>query len=229
MIDVTLFDELKKYLTKEFMTLSRQKDEMLCEKVNLEVEQQKENDQLFENKNALRIKRLFSPLDDEIFEEEMSSFQNDKIKQKLQNIENNLRDVESTMKDIKKYLCFVQMMENDSKKEKEKQLKRKVEASSDIKKMLEEVVAFLQEEYPNTELLLDFEEENRLMEEKFNSYLIQVLADTIRTSIETMKADTVMIEGKVSDGTLWLSLQMLLENNLIDQCSYQYEITLKNQ
>lgn len=223
MIDVTLFDELKKYLTTEFMDLSRQKDEMLCEKVSLEVEQQQEDYPLFDNKDALRIKRLFSPLDDDIFEEELDSIQNDKTLQKIQNIENDLQIMELTMQDIKKYLCFVQMLENDVKKE------NKPEVSSNIRKMLEEAVEFLQAQYPDTEILLDFDDAGELTAESLNDYFIRILTYTISASIEAVRVDSVIIEGNVAEGRLYISLQLLFEDEIVDQCSYQYEITLKNK
>lgn len=248
MIDVTLFDELKKYLTKEFMDLSRQKDEMLCEKVSLEVEKQQEDYPLFQNKDALRIKRLFSPLDDDIFEEELDSFQNDKILQKLQNIENNLQIMEDSMGDIKKYLCFVQMLENDLTKQNEPEvaeqpdteeeslviendakLEEIPESSPNIRKMLEEAAEFLQAQYPNTEILLDFEDNDQPTKESLNDYFIRILTYTISASIEGANVDTVIIEGNVSEEKLFISLQMLLEDEIVDQCSYQYEIILKNK
>ena len=52
MIDETLYEELKEYLTKEFMSLSGKKDEVLCEKLRLEVEQKQEEQQLFGNKDS---------------------------------------------------------------------------------------------------------------------------------------------------------------------------------
>ena len=241
MIDETLFDELKKYLTKEFMTLSGKKDEMLCEKVSLEVEKKQEDNPLFENKEALRIKRLFSPLDDDIFEEEMSSFQNKKILQKLQNIENELQSMEASMEDIKRYLCFVQMLENDFKKESEPVVTEEVEAESQLKgeekqevslsiyKMLCDATEFLQSQYPDTEILLDFDDNEQMTEETLNDYFIRILTYTISASIEAANVDTVILEGSISEGKLLVSLQMILEDTIIDQCSYQYEITLKNK
>lgn len=251
MVDVTLFDKLKKYLTTEFMELSKQKDEILCEKVRLEVEKKQDEHQLFENKDAVRIKRLFSPLDDEVFvREDFNTYQNNKIKQKIQNIETKLNQMESSMEDIKEYLCFVQMLENihvlpkkEEVSKEEQQEKGKIakwhqgsetsiscveqDFSPGLSQVLRDTITFLQERYPDTELLLDFEDHQIRTEEELNRYFVRILTYTISASIEAAQIDTVIIEGKVTDHKIIVSLQMLLDDQVMDQYSYQYEIDLK--
>ena len=253
MVDITLFDKLKKHLTTEFMELSSKKDEILCEKVRLEVEKKQDEHQLFENKDTVRIKRLFSPLDDEVFvREDFNTYQNDKIKQKIQNIENQLNQMESSMEDIKEYLCFVQMLENihvlpkemEEDFQLEQEEKEPVKPDSNVEseisyveqdfspslsKMLKDTISFLQERYADTELLLDFEDHQVRTEEEFNRYFIRILTYTISASIEAAKIDTVMIEGEVADDKIILLLQMLLDHKVMDQYSYQYEIDFKDK
>ena len=166
MIDETLYEELKEYLTKEFMSLSGKKDEVLCEKLRLEVEQKQEEQQLFGNKDSERIKRLFSPFDDELFQEEdFNSYQNNKKLQKIQLLEEDLSNMSQKMEQIKKYLCFVQLLENEKKKEnlteeestcsdvvseeeKSYSSEKEMDESDDLKEMLESMIVFLQKRYP---------------------------------------------------------------------------------
>lgn len=298
MVDITLFEELKKYLTKEFMSLSRKKDEKLAEKMMLEAERQQKEQQLFDNMDTSRIKRLFSPLDDDIFEkEDFGSYRNNKILQNIQKIENEVDEMELSMGDIKKYLCFIQMLENNNRLDQSKKLdeagqqeddseicmiqsqkeedsiqsnhrittdtggndisgdqdcvsdsegaevrepdednrnpekkelgKEKKDISPNMKATLEDTAAFLQERYPNTEILLDFDDHSILTGKGLNRYFIRVLTYTISASIEASNVDTVILEGEISNGKVILSLQMLLDNNVVDQYSYQYEILLK--
>lgn len=301
MIDITLFEELKKYLTKEFMSLSRKKDEKLAEKMMLEVERQQKEQQLFDNMDTSRIKRLFSPLDDDIFEkEDFGSYRNNKILQNIQKIENEVDEMDLSMGDIKKYLCFIQMLENNSRTdqskesdeskqqendseicmlqddkeedsiqgdheitaetmsdsdisgekdnepdheilevresdeknrtvEKEESGKEKKDISPNIKATLEDTAAFLQERYPNTEILLDFDDHGIVTGKGLNRYFIRILTYTISASIEASNVDTVILEGEIMNGKVVLSLQMLLENHIVDQYSYRYEILLKEE
>lgn len=301
MIDITLFEELKNYLTKEFMSLSRRKDEKLAEKMMLEVERQQKEQQLFDNMDTSRIKRLFSPLDDDIFEkEDFGSYRNNKILQNIQKIENEVDEMDLSMEDIKKYLCFIQMLENNSQTdqnkesdeakqqendseicmlqddkeedsiqgnhkiaaetmsdsdisgeednepdheileeresdeknrtlEKEESGKEKKDISPNIKATLEDTAAFLQERYPNTEILLDFDDHGIITGKGLNQYFIRILTYTISASIEASNVDTVILEGEIMNGKVVLSLQMLLENHIVDQYSYRYEILLKEE
>lgn len=301
MIDITLFEELKNYLTKEFMSLSRRKDEKLAEKMMLEVERQQKEQQLFDNMDTSRIKRLFSPLDDDIFEkEDFGSYRNNKILQNIQKIENEVDEMDLSMEDIKKYLCFIQMLENNSRTdqnkesdeakqqendseicmlqddkeedsiqgnhkiaaetmsdsdisgeednepdheileeresdeknrtlEKEESGKEKKDISPNIKATLEDTAAFLQERYPNTEILLDFDDHGIITGKGLNRYFIRILTYTISASIEASNVDTVILEGEIMNGKVVLSLQMLLENHIVDQYSYRYEILLKEE
>lgn len=247
MIDETLYEELKEYLTKEFMSLSGKKDEVLCEKLRLEVEQKQEEQQLFGNKDSERIKRLFSPFDDELFQEEdFNSYQTNKKLQKIQLLEDDLSNMSQKMEEIKKYLCFVQLLENEKKKEnpteeestcsdavreeeKSDSSEKEMDESDDLKEMLESMILFLQKRYPEEEFLLDFENHGKRTDTGMNRYLIQILTYTISASLEASPVDTVLIEGERSEDKIHLSLQILLDDHFIDQYSYQYDLLLKNE
>ena len=238
MDELNLFDKLKKYLTKEFMELSDEKDEMLYEKVRLEVEKQQDEHQLFNNGDVMDIKKLFSPLDDEIFtDEDNRSHRNDIILHKLQNIEKNLETLDNSMTEIKEFIGFIQSLEKKSEENQKSGttgfsgnfeiswLDRSEGTDFDTK--LYQTVRFLEKQYPETEFLLDFDKEHPEPEEQLSYYIIYVLFSTISVSIETAEIDTVIIEGKTENKQISISLQMLLDDETIDQYSYQYEINLK--
>ena len=150
------------------------------------------------------------------------------------------------MEQIKKYLCFVQLLENEKKKqnlteeesrcsgsekveEKKSSLEKDMDESEDLKEMLESMIVFLQKRYPEEEFLLDFENHGKRTDTVMNRYLIQILTYTISASLEASPADTVLIEGERSEDKIHLSLQILLDDHFIDQYSYQYDLLIKNE
>ena len=84
------FFKLKEYLKNEYLRMSDEKDEILREKVQLEVERDREESPLFSEKDKNQIKRLFSPLSDEAFH---SVFQEDKNESKISKKIDYLREI----------------------------------------------------------------------------------------------------------------------------------------
>lgn len=107
-----LYKKLKSYLTKEYMKLSGEKDAILGEKVQLEVEKEKEEKPLFSNANVDRIKRMFSPLSDEVYDSVCSlNEKNNELSRKITELEKNSSKLDVDMEEMKEYIAFVQNME----------------------------------------------------------------------------------------------------------------------
>ena len=324
MNDMNLFDKLKAYLTKEFIGLSDKRDEMLYEKVRLEVEKQREEHQLFQSKaDVIEIKKLFSPLDDDVFnEDDFHSHHDDIIMQKIQKIEKDISVMDDSMEEIKEYICFIQKLETSDKEdelsvfeeenseskesgeilegkaepeevieeesgseeteeipeeiagseETEEVIEEKSESEepeevieeseseeteevieeesgseemeelseddelyswsededfSACSKILEKALEAVQEKYPDIEILTDFEEIEMEADREFYEYFISLLSGTISVSSEKSEIDSVIIEGERRENKIIISLQLLLDDEKIDQYSYQYEINLK--
>jgi hypothetical protein len=230
MIDKTLFHDLKNYLTKEFLNLSKKKDEKLAEKVTLEMKKKREEQQLFDYKDTEQIKRLFSPLEDEIFEiENSNSYKNDKILQKIQEIENEIIQMEESMEKIKSYLSFIGTLETSSLEESERteEVKSEETVNLSLEETLNKMAENLQKKHSETEILLDFDGQEAVTDDRFNTHFAKMLSQTIETSFKQLKIDAVILEGKTETEKVTVSLQMLLGESKIDQCSYQYEVILK--
>jgi hypothetical protein len=230
MIDKTILHDLKDYLTKEFLNLSKNKDEKLAEKVTLEMKKKREEQQLFDYRNTEQIKRLFSPLEEEIFETENSNFnKNDKILQKIQEIENETIQMEESMEQIKSYLSFIGSLEKSSLEESKKTEEEKTEkiVEQSLEEALKKMTENLQKKYIETEILLDFDEKEIIEDGRFNTYFTEMLSQTIEKSFKQSKVDAVILEGKTENKKIIISLQMLLGENKIDQYSFQYEVILK--
>ena len=68
MKDVVMFEKLRNYLTKEYMRLSEEKEDLLSQKLRLETEEKKVKDLFYNKKKIEKRRRMFSPLDDILFD-----------------------------------------------------------------------------------------------------------------------------------------------------------------
>lgn len=106
------FEQLKAYLTREYMKLSDERDQAVEEKIQLEIKREREEKPLFAKKELEKIKRLFSPLSDEIYENgDSSPEQNNEISRKITKLEEKLNFCDFSMEEIKEYLSFLQQVE----------------------------------------------------------------------------------------------------------------------
>lgn len=105
------FLQLKEYLTKEYMKMSEEKDDIISKKVQLEVERDKEENPLFSKKGTEEIKRMFSPLSDNIFRNLYNEKKKSELCKKIEMLENNANNINTSMEEVKKYITFVKSME----------------------------------------------------------------------------------------------------------------------
>lgn len=215
MKDVVMFEKLRNYLTKEYMRLSEEKEDLLSQKLRLETEEKKVKDLFYNKKKIEKRRRMFSPLDDILFdfarkEKEEESENSVKINE----LENNVNTISSDLEEIKGYITFIQSMV----KEKEETFG----VSDDLKEMLLTVVEFLQSQYENIEFLTDFDEGDMITSAEFNGNLIRILTYTISSTVETVEMDSVIIDVKRSEEKINITLYMLLEDEVLDYYTYDF-------
>ena len=215
MKDVVMFEKLRNYLTKEYMRLSEEKEDLLSQKLRLETEEKKLKDLFYNKKKIEKRRRMFSPLDDILFdfarkEKEEESENSVKINE----LENNVNTISSDLEEIKGYITFIQSMV----KEKEETFG----VSDDLKEMLLTVVEFLQSQYENIEFLTDFDEGDMITSAEFNGNLIRILTYTISSTVETVEMDSVIIDVKRSEEKINITLYMLLEDEVLDYYTYDF-------
>ena len=215
MKDVVMFEKLRNYLTKEYMRLSEEKEDLLSQKLRLETEEKKVKDLFYNKKKIEKRRRMFSPLDDILFdfarkEKEEESENSVKINE----LENNVNTISSDLEEIKGYITFIQSMV----KEKEETFG----VSDDLKEMLLTVVEFLQAQYANIEFLTDFDEGDMITSAEFNGNLIRILTYTISSTVETVEMDSVIIDVKRSEEKINITLYMLLEDEVLDYYTYDF-------
>ena len=129
-------------------------------------------------------------------------------------MENNVNTISSDLEEIKGYITFIQSMV----KEKEETFG----VSDDLKEMLLTVVEFLQSQYENIEFLTDFDEGDMITSAEFNGNLIRILTYTISSTVETVEMDSVIIDVKRSEEKINITLYMLLEDEVLDYYTYDF-------
>ena len=213
MKDVIMFEKLREYLTKEYMRLSEEKEDLLSQKIRLETEESKGKDLFYNKKKIEERKKLFYPFHKTIYfiDEKEEENENSSIINKL---EINVNSINESMNEIKEYINFVQSMV----KEKEDTFG----VSDDLKEMLLAVVSFLENQYSHIEFLTDFDEGNMITSTEFNGNLIRILTYTISSTIESIEMDSVIIDVKHIEDKINITLYMLLEDEVLDYYTYDF-------
>lgn len=213
MKDVIMFEKLREYLTKEYMRLSEEKEDLLSQKIRLETEESKGKDLFYNKKKIEERKKLFYPFHKTIYfiDEKEEENENSSIINKL---EINVNSINESMNEIKEYITFVQSMV----KEKEDTFG----VSDDLKEMLLAVVSFLENQYSHIEFLTDFDEGNMITSTEFNGNLIRILTYTISSTIESIEMDSVIIDVKHIEDKINITLYMLLEDEVLDYYTYDF-------
>ncbi len=208
-----MFEKLREYLTKEYMRLSDEKEELISQKIRLETEQSKKRDFFFNRKEVMERKLLFYPFQNTIYLREEKEEEKENSS-KINKLEINVNQINNTMEEIKEYITFIQSMV----KEKEDDFG----VSDDLKEMLLAVVAFLEGQYSHIEFLTDFDEGDMITSKEFNGNLIRILTYTISSTIESNKMDSVIIDVKHVEDKINITLYMLLEDEVLDYYTYDF-------
>ncbi len=213
MKDVIMFEKLREYLTKEYMRLSEEKENLLSQKIRLETEESKGKDLFYNKKKIEERKKLFYPFQKTIYFMDEKEEGNENSS-KINKLEINVNSINESMNEIKEYITFVQSMV----KEKEETFG----VSDDLKEMLLAVVSFLESQYSHIEFLTDFDEGNMITSTEFNGNLIRILTYTISSTIESIEMDSVIIDVKHIEDKINITLYMLLEDEVLDYYTYDF-------
>jgi len=213
MKDVIMFEKLRDYLTKEYMRLSNEKEELLSQKILLETEESKNKDLFFDRKKIEERKSLFYPFKETLILGEEKEDEKGNTG-KIQKLEINVNSIHNSMKEIKEYITFIQTLV----KEKEEDFG----VSDDLKEMLLSVVSFLENQYDHIEFLTDFDDGNMITSKEFNGNLVRILTYTISSTIESSTMDSVIIDVKHIEEKINITLYMLLEDEVLDYYTYDF-------
>ncbi len=108
MNDVAILNGLKDYLTRDYMRLADEKQQLLNEKTRLEGENQKVKDLFFNRKKVNKVRKLFSPIEGYLTDiHNKEKDEESKNLNKIQELENNVNNIDSSMKEIKEYMSYI--------------------------------------------------------------------------------------------------------------------------
>lgn len=241
-----LYKKLKSYLTKEYMRLSNEKDAIIGEKVQLEVEKEKEEHPLFEKKDTEKIRRMFSPLSDEIYESICSlNDKNNEASKKITELENNSSNLDFSMEEMKEYISFIQKLETKWQEEQSSFVEKELffdkeddsveeieeyeesesieeEDSNDATEMIFATAEFLEEQYPGVQFVVDFDADDYNVNSVMNANMVRVLTYTLSSTIESIEIDSVEIEIKREGEKMILSVRMLCDDEEMSHYIHKY-------
>lgn len=238
MKEAFLFEQLKEYLTKEYIKKADEKNEIIQEKVQLEVEKRNEENPLFEKKETEKIKRMFSPFGDDFFNAiNVKSQKSAELNEKIAKMENIVNDIDSFLGQLKEYINFVGSMEkkwmddtikNEIVEKKEEDFREYTgnSVADDAKAMIMAAVSFLESEYPDVMFYSNIVEENFITSSEANSNLIRIITYTISSTIESMDVDTVWVEIERVDNDMVVSLQLMNVEGLVGHYAYKTALTI---
>lgn len=262
------FEQLKAYLTREYMKLSDERDQAVEEKIQLEIKREREEKPLFAKKELEKIKRLFSPLSDEIYENgDSSPEQNNEISRKITKLEEKLNFCDFSMEEIKEYLSFLQQVEEylmdanaseasdaedlegfleeemlpvddvdtcetsnieelDEDLEQEilsvddaetSEIEEMEEESTDITEMIFDTAEFLEEQYPEIQFVVDFDDDDYTMDYSMSANLVRIITYALSSTIESVTINSVEVEIKKEEENLLFSIKMLYNDKVLSQ------------
>ena len=109
MKDVILFEKLREYLTKEYMRLSEEKEELLSQKVRLETEVSKNKDFFFNRHRIEERKQFFYPFQNTVYFNGDAKEENENSI-KIKKMEKNVNHINDTLLELKEYISLIQSM-----------------------------------------------------------------------------------------------------------------------
>ena len=91
-------------------------------------------------------------------------------------------------------------------------------------KNLKELVTFFQDRYDELEILLEFEDEGIQLETRVVANILRQLTINIVSAVEDYDISMILIEGKVTEEKIILTLNCMCEDGPVDTFKISYDI-----
>ena len=101
---------------------------------------------------------------------------------------------------------------------------KKHETHPELLKNLKELANFFQERYDNLEILLEFEDEGIQLDTRVVANILRQLTINIVSAVEDYDISMILIEGKVTDDKIMLTLNCMCEESPVDTFKISYDI-----
>ena len=188
----------------------------------LKMEKKQKDKTLFPNIGKKDVRKYFSPLNISEIDEDQKDEKEKQLLANISRISEEAEMLDGRMLEIKDFLQDIEtMLDDDSKdslsgfllkKEKNRitveDFYKKHETHPELLKNLKELVTFFQDRYDELEILLEFEDEGIQLETR-------VVANILRQ---------LLIEGKVTEEKIILTLNCMCEDGPVDTFKISYDI-----
>ena len=231
-------DKLRKHLSNEYLFLSEKKDNLENEILQLKMEKEQEDKTLFPNIGKKDVRKYFSPLNISEIDEDQKDEKEKQLLANISRISEEAEMLDGRMLEIKDFLQDIEtMLDDDSKdslsgfllkKEKNRitveDFYKKHETHPELLENLKELVAFFQDRYDELEILLEFEDEGIQLETRVVANILRQLTINIVSAVEDYDISMILIEGKVTEDKIILTLNCMCEDGPVDTFKISYDI-----
>ena len=231
-------DKLRKHLSNEYLFLSEKKDNLENEILQLKMEKEQKDKTLFPNIGKKDVRKYFSPLNISEIDEDQKDEKEKQLLANISRISEEAEMLDGRMLEIKDFLQDIEtMLDDDSKdslsgfllkKEKNRitveDFYKKHETHPELLKYLKELVTFFQDRYDELEILLEFEDEGIQLETRVVANILRQLTINIVSAVEDYDISMILIEGKVTEEKIILTLNCMCEDGPVDTFKISYDI-----
>ena len=231
-------DKLRKHLSNEYLFLSEKKDNLENEILQLKMEKEQKDKTLFPNIGKKDVRKYFSPLNISEIDEDQKDEKEKQLLANISRISEEAEMLDGRMLEIKDFLQDIEtMLDDDSKdslsgfllkKEKNRitvvDFYKKHETHPELLKNLKELVTFFQDRYDELEILLEFEDEGIQLETRVVANILRQLTINIVSAVEDYDISMILIEGKVTEEKIILTLNCMCEDGPVDTFKISYDI-----
>ena len=231
-------DKLRKNLSNEYLFLSEKKDNLENEILQLKMEKEQKDKTLFPNIGKKDVRKYFSPLNISEIDEDQKDEKEKQLLANISRISEEAEMLDGRMLEIKDFLQDIEtMLDDDSKdslsgfllkKEKNRitveDFYKKHETHPELLKNLKELVTFFQDRYDELEILLEFEDEGIQLETRVVANILRQLTINIVSAVEDYDISMILIEGKVTEEKIILTLNCMCEDGPVDTFKISYDI-----
>ena len=214
-------DKLRKHLSNEYLFLSEKKDNLENEILQLKMEKEQKDKTLFPNIGKKDVRKYFSPLNINEIDEDQKD---EKEKQLLANISRISEEAETLEEQLKELEGSGFLLKKEKNRITVEDFYKKHETHPELLKNLKELVTFFQDRYDELEILLEFEDEGIQLETRVVANILRQLTINIVSAVEDYDISMILIEGKVTEEKIILTLNCMCEDGPVDTFKISYDI-----
>ena len=219
-------DKLRKHLSNEYLFLSEKKDNLENEILQLKLEKEQKDKTLFPHIEKRDVRKYFSPLNINEIDEEQKDEKEKQLTANISRISEEAELLDSRMLEIKDFLQDIEsMLQEDSEDSiSVEDFYKNHEVYPELLLNLKELTTFFQNQYEGLEILLEFEDGGIQLDTKVVANILRQLTINIMSAVEDYNISMILIEGKVTDDKILLTLNCMCDDGPVDTFKISYDI-----